>query len=508
MKKTILLFFLTFIISWGSIKAQALGSDYIICIDNSGSINDQSFNEITKSAIKLIDRILECNVNNRVAVVHYGTALYQQSNSTYVPRIYIESDFTNDPNILQGISRKLTAGDHFHEALGLIGNALDNINNPQIVSPQKTLATNSNTALNVILFTDAFRASGDLTGGSYLVNFYNPNYGQPQAFTNVTHFKKNRNARFSVVQTNTDPLAIKAGAAIASVGGSYNGTIEFNIDDPDYGLLPRLYFGKTNFILESDEIDEIIKGLCHFTGDLKFWYEPNGCGLNTMQSIVVYPIIPSGASNITYDLSFVNIATNETYPVTFNPTMIVNQLAQYMIPSNFNLPPGTGGQYKFLLKMTYDWGGLTYVASSWNINTDAIYDVSLDCSKMSPVGVIKEKKAILKGNETLVKAINYKIDMDADPNHLKKTFIKKDQNIQKLQLSPNPTSDNFKIILNKSIASGTLQVTDFRGNIIYNKILLDQKQIEVDLSSQKEGIYIVNITTDKDEIYSEKIIKK
>jgi hypothetical protein len=34
------------------------------------------------------------------------------------------------------------------------------------------------------------------------------------------------------------------------------------------------------------------------------------------------------------------------------------------------------------------------------------------------------------------------------------------------------------------------------------------KEVSVDLSSRKEGVYIVNVTTDKNETHSEKIIKQ
>ncbi|WP_419763211.1 T9SS type A sorting domain-containing protein, partial [Chryseobacterium arthrosphaerae] len=52
------------------------------------------------------------------------------------------------------------------------------------------------------------------------------------------------------------------------------------------------------------------------------------------------------------------------------------------------------------------------------------------------------------------------------------------------------------------------EVRDLTGNLVYHKQLRNEKQVEVNLSSRKEGVYIVNVITDKNETFSEKIIKK
>jgi hypothetical protein len=85
--------------------------------------------------MKLMEQVLKCNRDNRVAVVHYGTDYMDMSPS--LPRIYIESNFTNDLATAQTFSRRLKNGDHFHNAVNLIGSALDHYPDPDIVSPQK-----------------------------------------------------------------------------------------------------------------------------------------------------------------------------------------------------------------------------------------------------------------------------------------------------------------------------------------------------------------------------------
>ncbi|PZU15425.1 MAG: hypothetical protein DI622_12625, partial [Chryseobacterium sp.] len=125
--------------SWNALRAQNGGSDYIIVLDNGSSMTTQRFESMKLGAIKLIQQLLACNPKNRVAVVHYGTGIYNAINTEYKPRIYIEDDFSGNTFTTQLIERRLDNGDHLHEALGIIGNALDGASNPDIVSPQTTL---------------------------------------------------------------------------------------------------------------------------------------------------------------------------------------------------------------------------------------------------------------------------------------------------------------------------------------------------------------------------------
>jgi hypothetical protein len=167
-----------------------------------------------------------------------------------------------------------------------------------------------------------------------------------------------------------------------------------------------------------------------------------------------------------------------------------------MLPSQFSLPPGTSGQYRFLLKMHYDIGGTTYTAMSWNGYPYFTYDVNLDCTtKMSPKSPLKKKE-------------NYRVDRNADPNNVKRDLVKSIQPVQQFKLSPNPTSGAFKITLNEGSENGTLQVIDLNGNAVYSEIFRDKQEINVNLGSQKEGMYIVKVISDKNEMYTQKLIKK
>ncbi|WP_415326466.1 T9SS type A sorting domain-containing protein [Chryseobacterium sp. MMS23-Vi53] len=497
MKKFFLLMLMAFAISFNLLKAQ--GTDYIICIDNSGSIGGPAYDQISISTKKLIENILACNPKNRVAVTHYGTGVYGIPDVTYNPRIYIESDFTNNIAVAQNFTRRLEAGDHFHEALGLIGDALDNNPNPDIVSPQPNLHRDPNAPLVIILFTDAQRAAGDLESGSYLVNYYDTTYGSPGAFKNVSFFKKDRKTKFAVVHVSPDSYSTEAAASIASAGGSYFGPVESNTDDIDYGISPRLYFGKTDFLLTTSEIFEITRNVCDNQGggSINMYYEPNDCGgFNSVQSVLGTYDLPSGAILQGLQLSIVSLSTGDEYPVSFNPTMTApNQYHQTLTASDFGAVPASAmyGQFKFLITMTYEVGGQTYQASAWNNNPFATFDINFGCTRGVPNTQLDKKNRP-----------DFKLDRNSNPNH----FRKNSENVQKFQLTPNPTKGQLNVVLNKGFENGSLQVLDLNGSVIYKTTFKNQKQLTIDLTEQKEGVYIVNILSDKNEIYTEKIIKK
>ncbi|KGO87307.1 hypothetical protein Q765_06470 [Flavobacterium rivuli WB 3.3-2 = DSM 21788] len=235
-------------------------ADVIIWIDNSQSITDAEFVNMKSSIENIIINVLECN-ENRVAVVHYG--------GTYIggfnPKIYIESDFTNNVTIANSfIRRSVGTSDYAHEALGLIGKALDNILDANIISTQKTLNRSASNNLVIYMFTDAFRASS--LAASYLVNRTSNQLNTNAAFTNYTAFKNNRHAKFVVTHippTEAYNESLNASAAISSFGGTYTGTVESYPADPDGpGVSGRYLMVTDDFNLSIDEIDSITGFIC------------------------------------------------------------------------------------------------------------------------------------------------------------------------------------------------------------------------------------------------------
>ncbi|SDI19052.1 T9SS type A sorting domain-containing protein [Chryseobacterium jejuense] len=472
MKKTFLFFFMTFLMSWNGLKAQGQG-DYIIMLDNGGSMNQEDYHTMRRGAIKLIEQLLACNSDNRVAVVQYGTGVLDEDTGVYKPLIYIESDFTNDFFTAQNFYRRLDFGDYLQQSVGLVRDAIDGIPNPDIISPQKTLNIEHDT--RVIVFTDAERASNGLS--SYLVDpAYASNYASYEAFANVMDFKIDRAIRFSVIHANTNDDAIKAAASIASPFGPYDDDFEDVPGDPHYGY-PKSYYNRTNgFHMLPTEINywkDLAAFICNSSGrgTVDFLYEPGVC-INGTSGLSGNYYLEAGAAMQEIKLELVNLDTGEVYPIIANPVLgIGNSFHFSFTPSSFTYAvlAGSTGPHKFRVKMTStsSWGTVAY---SWNKYPFFDYDINLNCpTLMSKKSSVEEKM---------------------------------------FKLTPNPTSGMFKVILNKEFKSGTLEIRDLVGNTVHNKILRGEKEIVVDLSSRKEGVYIVNITTDKNEIYSEKIIKK
>ncbi|MCS4302185.1 T9SS type A sorting domain-containing protein [Chryseobacterium sp. BIGb0232] len=474
MKKTILFFFMTLMMSWSTLSAKA---DYIIMLDNGGSTTKQEYIKMRRGAIKLIEQLLACNPENRVAVVQYGTGVFDNDTGVYKPLIYIESDFTNDFFTAQNFERRLDFGDHLHQSLGLVKNAIMEVPDPDIISPQKTL--NGNNIERIIVFTDAERASAGLD--SYLVDpVYASNYNSYEAFANVMEFKTNTtmggSIRFTVIHSNTNNDAIEAAAAIASPDGPYSGPLETVPGDPSNGY-SRSYYNRTaGFGLRDYEINywkDLAAYICYSNsrGTLDFLYEPGWCTYQAYNLIGKYNLA-AGVTLQELKLELINLQTGEIYPVESDPVFGAgNSFTFNFSPYSFShvLNAGSTGLHKFRVTMlsnslngpaAYSWNGYPYFD----------YDINMDCPE--PI----DRKSLAE----------------------EKIF----------KLTPNPTSGLFKVMFNKEVKSGIMEIRDLVGNTVCNKVLRGEKEIEVDLSSHKEGVYIVNVRTDKNETYSEKIIKK
>lgn len=476
MKKAFLLSLFLLITFWNSIKAQ---TDYIICLDNGATISNTRFNEIKLTAAKLIERIMSCNSKNRYAVVHYGAGLNNGPSLGLIPRIYIESDFTTSTYPDPYLTRRMNYGQHFHEALGLIGNALDGVSSTEIISPQTSLHRNGASKFVVVVLTDGSRNNGDLSTGSYLVNYSDTQLNSPGAFKNVTDFKVARNAKFAMIHMSPNAQSTAAGASIASAGGSYNGTVESNTADPDYGILPRLYYPRTySFIFDSvsemPKFDELVNNICSgpmpYEGSLRFFYEFNACATPTDFNITGQFSLPAGSVVVNNKLVLRNVSTGVDYGISTTPTVTGNQVIYHFYPSDINIPPGSTSKYRFIMTLQHTIpGGGTAEVMSWNNYPFFPYDLDLS-------GLCTRAMSGSTG-------------------------------VSNLKISPNPTDGAFKVIIHKEIESGKLDVMDLNSNILFTKTVKG-KVFDADIKNQKQGVYIVKITSDKNEIFTEKIIKK
>ena len=567
MKKIFSILFIAALCSWQSVYAQS-GSDVIICLDNSASISNQEFADMTTSTKALITAILKCNPNNRVAVVHYGTNYFSGYSSSQFPisepRIFIESDFTNNSTTALSFSRKLYFGDHFHEAVGMMGHALDNISDVNIVSPQKVLQRNPARSLIMFLFTDAGRDGGGLSGGSYLVNFYSSAPSSNGAFHDFTAFKNNRGAKFVLVHVMNDITSIKAAASIASMGGAYNGPIETYPADPDNNQLPRFYLNKNNFLLTNAEISSVSGNICAIAGhndSISIRYEPLGCVLTAFPvSFNGYYSIPPGASIVSLQASLIHTTTNVSYSISATPTITGNTFSFTFNQANINIPPPITGQYKIAVTMQYNLGGIPHTVIGYNVLAPGSYDMNFDCcpfdlyitttvvppnadiqqanNSITAVNIIEpdatgdysagkfvllkdgfhaKAKSRFRGYIKMCGALinkaeaapesDYYVDRDADPNNLRGLQQAKQEHQESIQITPNPSDGIFKVSFGNT-SSGLLQLMDLNGTIVYKQSFKDEKGKEVNVQQLPKGFYMLAIIFENGQTVSRKVVLK
>ncbi len=474
MKKTFLLLFMTFFTSWSHLNAQ---SDYIVMLDNGSSTNQINYAQMRLGAIKLMEQLLACNPGNRVAVVQYGAGVQGSNTGIYKPLIYIESDFTKDHFTAQNFERRLNYGDFFDESLGLVDDALNGTPNTSIVSSQTTL--NVQQPLNVIVLTDADRSSGgiNINNSSLIINS-DPN--APSEFFYMLKFKNEREAKFTVVHLNTKAVNIQAAAAVASASpvGPYSGPAEWVSGNDNNG--GRMYYNRTNgFGMFSSEIDywkNMAGKICTPSkgqATLDFKYEPQSCGVTPATFQGHYYLPAAGTTVVDFKLDVVSLSTGQVYPIAVNPTIGGSGYFEYNVQlSDLAILKyeNATGWHKYRVTLIYDNHGQIETVYSWNNYPFFDYDIAIECPRPSAVSASEEEKIF--------------------------------------RLTPNPTNGLFKAVFTNEIKSGKLEVRDLAGNTVYNKVFRNEKEVSVDLSSRKEGVYIVNVTTDKNETHSEKIIKQ
>lgn len=274
-RKAIAFILIFFAIFTSRLKGQ--GVDVIFYLDNSGSIDATEWANMSNSTKALIDDVLECNVNNRVAVVHF-TGIDRDPQISTDPRIYIESNFTNNATAAKNfLKRGSSIGTHMpamgnrtftYENTVLLNYALGSgAPSSQIVSSQKNLTRNPNNQLVIFTFTDSprgYHESAGAVNGNGFVRYF----GSGGEFDIYNQMKRNLKATFVILHAPTndpteDILARRAGATVASVGGSYTGSLYANPGDPQgSGVKPRKAVMSDDFDISSINIETIAENIC------------------------------------------------------------------------------------------------------------------------------------------------------------------------------------------------------------------------------------------------------
>jgi len=549
---TILLFFCSYL-NYGQ------GSDIIICIDNSGSVSDTEFNDMTTSINTIIHDVLDCNPENRVSVVHYGTKIigddidFGNGNNLF-PKIYIESDFTNNITTAQNFTRRLENADFLYESTQLIGNALDNIADTNIVSPQTQLNVNPLNNLIIFVFTDAGRGYSNTTlpsPGSYLVNSSNTTTSSNGAFQVFTDFKNNRGASFVVVHYPPNDISAAAGVSIASLGGNYNGPlIETYPADPDNNQFPRYYFDTTNFLLSANEITNITIDLCNISTPT-----PDPCDVDDLNINVFGNNLQWLDIATSYELEFYSDGECTTEPGTFLTANYTTTNSSFNIPQVTSIIGTKGFRFRIRTDCS-DWSNwcclaplnafaytltgdcipsnpcdnyedliiitddvltgttieyLTYIdiEATNTIESGAISNYRASNSITLQPGFHAENGSLFHAYldpcpEELNEAIRYSNDANNLPD--RRNPDKKEANLNdKIKLYPNPTNNTLNISSTEDISYWEL--TNHFGRILNEEKINNKKRVQFNIQNLPTGIYFVKITLSNGEQIIKRAIK-
>ena len=440
--KNLFLFFVLVLFNVYIVKSQ---SDIIIWLDNSGSIDEQDWNEMSQSVDAIIHEILECNQYNRVAIVHYaGDTINGETES----QIFIEDPLddgaftSNETEALNYNNRNDVLGDldDAHEALKLIGKALDNVPDPLIVSNQTELNHNTTQNLVIFFFNDAYR---DLPGTS-LVNLESSVPNTDLAFLNYTNFKNNRGAFFVVTSVNPDSPsttqdqqdAREANAVISSQSntGNYIGDLEDYPSEPANNQIPRMYLNLTNFVISSQDLQVITSDLCFINEDC-----PDEIDLQHPDNDVLI-----GEQDNRQAESKIE-ATNIVY---------TGAGAIYHAGDEVILNPG--------FEAEFDSRFAAYIEGCTD---DFVYRNGN--SPTTPKQEIKEGLTIM----------------------------------------PNPSNDFVKVQLKDDLFM-RVTITSIERRVVLDKQVKSTKSMKVNVNNFQKGIYIVNVQSDDGKIYSSKLIKE
>ncbi len=242
------------------------GTDVLFLIDNSFSIDAGEYASFASSVVNAGNSLRAANPATRIGVAHYAGL---SDTHDFGQHILFERDFSTAA--VSSPARQFSAGGAFNASLhmdnlagavlqmsyGLDRNAATT--SSYILGALKEMNRDLSRPLQIVLFTDASR---DGFGNSSIIDgegyAYEPNDGSNFAIYNQL---KAQGVKFSVVALPSGAGVARdvAAAAIASVGGSWAGSVEANFTDPEgSGATPRRLTTSTSFALSPAEIADFI----------------------------------------------------------------------------------------------------------------------------------------------------------------------------------------------------------------------------------------------------------
>lgn len=234
----------------------------------------------------------------------------------------------------------------------------------------------------------------------------------------------------------------------------------------------------------------------------------------------------TGANNdITASLNTIDtvddiITENEECGLQSNYFWFAYEISSYPISGPLsNISPGTFAWSS----NTVGWNNQTssVVSPGWSLTT-TFPGYTFDNNKLYAIGMYIPSCCTSCYDEKWIYQITYNYSARSTneqfnltqemKNEIKSLFIKGNSTTESLDLKeniniyPNPSSDLFNISFPKLI-SGELDVFDTNGRLLVNRKIKDKKSIQVDLSKQTPGIYLLKVKSPFEE-YNSKLIKK
>lgn len=234
---------------------------FVFIVDNSGSMSESEWLQSKSTVDASIEYVLENAPTSEVAVVQYGTNHYSREHKydVTVPFTTDETTATNwDRRYGPGSSSPSDLQDHLPGSLAQM--RLD-----EVYGPGDALDLVGATNIQFVLFTDAIginnysccsslkKISSEPSG------WHNNNgsgysilegYGEYNSLKNGSVFADDGypdlTSNFTVLSVNQSGTTPAVSAAIASVGGGWNGAIDSNPGDPEGSqILPRKFISTT-----------------------------------------------------------------------------------------------------------------------------------------------------------------------------------------------------------------------------------------------------------------------
>lgn len=210
-----------------SCRADTSFTDILFVIDNSGSIDDQEYDEFSDIIMATIRNVQDRCVSSQIGVLHYGGAFgaetfleFNFSRFNNIPDV--ERQFCTTRNQFGNCSQG--GGDDLNAAMGAVVEGIQN----------GTLNRRPLNQLALVIFTDAF-------GFDESCNFINCSVIRP--FTNIDILKSQFGAQVTVIGASSQAEASLLGL-YASPGGTFDNVNLFNQDCAstfDGCQLPRKY---------------------------------------------------------------------------------------------------------------------------------------------------------------------------------------------------------------------------------------------------------------------------